>query len=306
MRSKALAAVLFVAALPLPLAAQPSAVSAFDSLEPPTRARVTCSIQAATRFSLPANLVIAVAEQEGGRSGQWVQNTNGSYDVGPLQFNTAYLQTLARYGITAKDVEVGGCYPYELAAWRIRGHLDRDAGDIWTRAANYHSRTRAHNTRYRTAIRARAAKWGRWLSEHVPSVEIAPLEAPPAPNPPPVPPPRSPTEDVTATATQRASRRSTHRSKPAPLQRTQAEPVSAPHPDSAPREQVVETLAAMDARRRCHLLALVSAQPCYATTQASLALEAQGKPEPEHVRPTSRRTARIMRRVAAASASGEL
>lgn len=308
-RAAALALASLVFPLPLALACRTSAAqaSALDALNPEVRARVTCSIQAATRFSLPANLVIAVAEQEGGRSGQWVQNTNGSYDVGPLQFNTAYLQTLARYGITAKDVEAGGCYPFELAAWRIRRHLDRDAGDIWTRAANYHSKTPVHNARYRAAIRARAAKWARWLTEHVPSVEVAALKVPPAPNPPPVPPTLTETEavaplrEVTPQVTRRAPRK-----KQAPAARAKAEPVTTPQPDSAlgGHVHVTETLAALDARRHCQLLALVTAQPCSAATQASnTQAGARAVLEHEHARvqTTSGRTHRLARRVAAAN-----
>jgi hypothetical protein len=44
---------------------------------------------------------LAVAEKEGGKAGQWVSNRNGTHDVGSMQFNTAYLGDLARYGITS-------------------------------------------------------------------------------------------------------------------------------------------------------------------------------------------------------------
>ncbi|WP_292992045.1 hypothetical protein [Nitrosomonas sp.] len=60
-----------------------------------------CSITAAIKYEIPANILLAIAEKEGGKSGQWVRNSNGTHDVGSLQFNTAYLQDLSRYGITA-------------------------------------------------------------------------------------------------------------------------------------------------------------------------------------------------------------
>ncbi|MDN7880121.1 muramidase [Burkholderia aenigmatica] len=132
-------------------------------LPPRIHERVVCSISAATKYEIPANLLLAVAEKEAGKPGQWVRNTNGTSDVGSLQFNTAYLATLARYGITPDDVAQAGCYPYDLAAWRIRGHLLRDAGDIWTRAANYHSRTPIYNATYRADLVVRAARWADWL-----------------------------------------------------------------------------------------------------------------------------------------------
>lgn len=132
-------------------------------LPPQIEERVVCSVAAAVKYQIPANILLAIAEKEGGRPGQRVPNSNGTEDVGPLQFNTAYLRDLAAYGITADDVAGKGCYPYELAAWRVRGHLLQDRGDIWTRAANYHSRTPAYNAQYRADLMVRAARWADWL-----------------------------------------------------------------------------------------------------------------------------------------------
>lgn len=126
--------------------------------------RVICSVVAAVKYDVPANIVLAVAEVENGKPGQYVQNTNGTYDVGPMQFNTDYLAELARYGITPEDVANTGCYPYELAAWRLRGHIRGDTGDVWTRAANYHSRTPKYNARYRVKLIRAAQKWADWLA----------------------------------------------------------------------------------------------------------------------------------------------
>ena len=120
--------------------------------------RIACSAAAAERYGIPPRLLLAVAEQEGGRPGQWVRNRNGTFDVGSLQFNTAYLSDLARFGITPAHVAAHGCYPYELAAWRLRGHLNEGGADVWTLAANYHSRTPSANARYRAQLVARAAQ----------------------------------------------------------------------------------------------------------------------------------------------------
>jgi len=91
-----------------------------DALPPQVLERVVCSISAAAKYEVPANIVLAVAEKEGGRPGQWKANRNGTHDVGPMQFNTSYLSDLARYGITASEVAVAGCYSFDLAAWRLR------------------------------------------------------------------------------------------------------------------------------------------------------------------------------------------
>ncbi|HCM7206540.1 TPA: transglycosylase SLT domain-containing protein [Salmonella enterica subsp. enterica serovar Typhimurium str. D23580] len=143
----------------------------FLDLPPQMQERVVCSITAAVKYEVPANIVLAVAEQEAGKPGQWVENTNGTQDVGPMQFNTAYLAELRKYGITAQDVARGGCYSYDLAAWRLRGHLRNDQGDIWTRAANYHSRTPQYNAIYRASLIKRAGKWENWLVARFPTFD---------------------------------------------------------------------------------------------------------------------------------------
>jgi hypothetical protein len=138
----------------------------FLDLPPQMQERVVCSVTAAIKYEVPANLVLAVAEKEAGKPGQRVRNSNGTDDVGAMQFNTAYLRDLERqYGITADDVAQAGCYSYDLAAWRLRGHIRNDSGDLWTRAANYHSRTPQYNAPYRADLMKKAAKWGSWLSE---------------------------------------------------------------------------------------------------------------------------------------------
>lgn len=152
---------------------QPAAAQGpIQALPQRLRERVTCCIAASLKIGLPVNMLLAVAEMEGGKPGQWVLNKNGSYDVGPMQFNTKYLASLQqRFGITAHDVEAAGCYPYDLAAWRLRKHLDHDGGDQWTRIANYHSRNREHNTKYRTKLVHKAAKWEAWLKQNFSTYE---------------------------------------------------------------------------------------------------------------------------------------
>lgn len=141
-------------------------------MPPLEQERVVCSISAAAKYEVPANIVLAVAEKEGGRPGQRVRNSNGTHDIGPMQFNTAYLGDLEKYGITADDVAASGCYSFDLAAWRLRGHILHDSGDIWTRAANYHSRTPKYNAIYRADLIQKAVKWADWLDEHFSTVNV--------------------------------------------------------------------------------------------------------------------------------------
>ena len=135
-------------------------------LPPDMQERVVCSITAAVKYEIPANILLAIAEKEGGKPGQWVSNSNGTHDVGSMQFNTMFLQDLSKYGITPDHVANSGCYSYDLAAWRVRLHIKNDKGDIWTRAAYYHSRTpKKYNAKYRADLIVMAVKWAGWLED---------------------------------------------------------------------------------------------------------------------------------------------
>jgi soluble lytic murein transglycosylase-like protein len=61
----------------------------FVDLPPQLQERVVCSISAAVKYAVPANIILAVAEKEAGKPGQWVRNSNGTHDVGAMQFNTS-------------------------------------------------------------------------------------------------------------------------------------------------------------------------------------------------------------------------
>lgn len=146
-------------------------------MEPISEERVICSIMASVKYEVPANIMLAIAEKEGGKPGSWVKNSNGTFDVGSMQFNTVYLKDLVKYGITAEAVASPGCYPFDLAAWRVRNHLLHDEDDIWTRAANYHSRTPKYNSIYRADLIKKAGRWQEWLATHF---EIIPVTEPKA------------------------------------------------------------------------------------------------------------------------------
>lgn len=150
----------------------------FLDLPPQMQERVVCSISAAVKYEVAANVVLAVDEKEGGKPGQWVRNSNGTYDVGYMQANTRYLVDLARYGIKPEHVAAAGCYAHDLAAWRIRMHIKKDSGDLWTRASNYHSRTPAINAVYRADLIRRAFKWADWLEARFPTHNVLAPDTP--------------------------------------------------------------------------------------------------------------------------------
>lgn len=138
----------------------------FPDMPPAQQDMVSCAIVGAMAYDVPANVVLAVAQKEAGKPGQWVRNSNGTYDVGSLQFNTAYLRELRKFGIEPRHAASEGCFPFKLAAWRLRMHIRDDKGEFWTRVANYHSRTPYYNARYRLDLRRKAVAWAMWLDRN--------------------------------------------------------------------------------------------------------------------------------------------
>ena len=58
---------------------------------------VYCSIAAAVKYEIPANIMMAVAEKEGGEAWKFSRNKNGTIDIGTMQFNSDYLIELNKY-----------------------------------------------------------------------------------------------------------------------------------------------------------------------------------------------------------------
>lgn len=133
-------------------------------------ADIECVVQAAQRQGVPANVLLAISSKESGKNGQSVSNSNGTFDLGHFQINTTHWGpkgVFASYpAITKSDVAWRGCYNAELAAWLLRQKLDeRNGQDFWTRAANYHSRTKKFNDIYKKGLIPLAVKWGKYLEQ---------------------------------------------------------------------------------------------------------------------------------------------
>jgi hypothetical protein len=137
-------------------------------------ALIWCALAASVRYDVPADALLSVYSVERGGTDTWSHDANGTYDVGPLQFNTAYLASLRRFGITPRAVEGKTCYPWFLAAWRIHNQLVEDHGGFWTRVARYHSATPHYVATYRRQLLEYAPRWRAWLIAHYPTVVTAP------------------------------------------------------------------------------------------------------------------------------------
>ncbi len=137
-------------------------------------ALIWCALAASIRYDVPADALLSVYSVERGGADTWSHDANGTYDVGPLQFNTAYLASLRRFGISPRAVEGKTCYPWFLAAWRIHNQLVDDHGGFWTRVARYHSATPRYVATYRRQLLEYAPRWRAWLIAHYPTVVSVP------------------------------------------------------------------------------------------------------------------------------------
>lgn len=112
-----------------------------------------CVVEEANRQSLEVVKVLAVMKTEGGRLGEYSRNSNGSFDIGPMQVNTIHLPELSKiYAIAPADVSqllaYDGCFNVAVGAWLLRKRTNEAAGDFWYGIGRYHSSTRLASNKY--------------------------------------------------------------------------------------------------------------------------------------------------------------
>lgn len=105
-----------------------------------------CLLLASQTYKVPPAVMIGIMHVEGGRVGQQVRNSNGSYDLGPMQVNTVWLPQLASlWGVDQSTAHLwvrdNGCVNVYVAAWILRQQIDKTSG-LYSGIARYHSATR--------------------------------------------------------------------------------------------------------------------------------------------------------------------
>lgn len=123
--------------LPEPIFAAGRAKVVLPSLRPLTAA---CVLDAAHTHGMPAAALFAILATEGGKTGEALSNTNGTWDLGPFQINTVHLKDLAAIGISPSAVLCDGRVNAHAAAWLLRKEYRR-TGNLWQAIGAYHSRT---------------------------------------------------------------------------------------------------------------------------------------------------------------------
>ena len=125
-------------------------------------AEESCLQQASKRFRVPASLIQAIMDVEGGTSGNVSHNTNGSYDIGPMQINSIWLPEVEKRGGSLQLLLYHSCANIHFGAWLLsREMVDIDPTRIdraqfWRAVGNYHSHTPDLNARYAEKV------WNAW------------------------------------------------------------------------------------------------------------------------------------------------
>ncbi len=84
-----------------------------------------CFKQAAQRYAVPVQLLQAIALQESSGNPRAInRNRNGSYDIGLMQINSAWLPTLAKHGISAEHLW-DPCVSTLVGAWILSNNFAR-------------------------------------------------------------------------------------------------------------------------------------------------------------------------------------
>lgn len=127
-------------------------------------ALAACLITAANTYQVPPAVMIGIMQVEGGRVGQQVRNTNGSYDLGPMQVNTLWVPQLAKiWNVRPQTAQTwirdDGCVNVNVSAWILKQKI-LETGSLYQGIAHYHSATtwRGHN--YATKVIAAMDKKG--------------------------------------------------------------------------------------------------------------------------------------------------
>ena len=116
-----------------------------------------CVAEAARVSDLPLAALIGILATENGRTGEALQNNNGTWDMGPFQINTCHVNELLQAGMAPEVILQDGCANAYAAAFILRKEYDRTR-NIWDAVGAYHSRTPHLRDAYLGRVRKHLAR----------------------------------------------------------------------------------------------------------------------------------------------------
>ena len=117
------------------------------------QADIACFEQAAKRYRVSSQILRSISRVEsGGNPAAFHRNVNGSWDIGHMQINSAWLPTLAKYGIT-KDRLTNSCVNSYVGAWILANNFQR-MGYGWNAVGAYNAKSQDKAAAYARKVAA--------------------------------------------------------------------------------------------------------------------------------------------------------
>lgn len=113
---------------------------------------IECINQAATRYHVPATLILSILTVEKGRNGMASRNQNGTFDYGPMQINSIWLPKIRLYGYTRHQLQYDPCVNVNVGTWILSNAIAKPASNLWKGVGNYHSLTPRLNRNYQIKV----------------------------------------------------------------------------------------------------------------------------------------------------------
>lgn len=132
------------------------------SAELPPEIPPACVAQAASHYAIPAELLVAVVRQEGGKVGKVYPRSHGTY-FGPYQISDKWLGTFAKWGYDANTLTHNACANAYAGAYVLAYYKAREPD--WTRAiARYNVGSLDTPSRVEAGTRYARSVIGHWWS----------------------------------------------------------------------------------------------------------------------------------------------
>ena len=116
-----------------------------------------CVVDAAAQYNLPLAAMVGILATEGGKTGEALSNTNGTWAMGPFQINTCHVNELLQAGMAPEVILQDGCANAYAAAFILRKEYERTR-NIWDAVGAYHSRTPHFRDAYLGRVRKHLIK----------------------------------------------------------------------------------------------------------------------------------------------------
>jgi len=107
-----------------------------------------CIDQAAGAFGVPSLPVHVLRKVEAGQVGMTSANKDGSYDIGPMQINSSWLESLKPLGINEIELRDNGCVNAYVGTWIFYQTWLESNRDPVMAMARYHSHTPRRQAEY--------------------------------------------------------------------------------------------------------------------------------------------------------------